>query len=112
VVDRGAVYRLRQRVGFGTERAGERVVVVQASLLNTALPTTLIVPLDLALGVYEGLPTVRVSPAEAGSEREHVALPTQVRAIAIDRLAPGAIGRLGVRTLHALSESLSLVLDL
>lgn len=112
MADRGAVFRLRQRLGFGAERTGERVVIVQATPLNAALPTTLVVPLDVALDVYAGLPNVRVSAAEAGGDAEHVALPTQLRALAIDRLAPGAVGRLGSRTLQALDDALRLVLDL
>lgn len=112
MVERGAVFRLRRRVGFGSAPGAERVVVVQAGPLNAALPTTLIVPLDVALDVYEGLPSVRVSATEAGADVEHVALPTQLRAIAIERLAAGAVGRLKAATLGAVDESLRVVLDL
>jgi hypothetical protein len=46
MAERGDVLRVTRRLGFGGERSGERAVVIQADPLNSALPTTLIVPLD------------------------------------------------------------------
>jgi mRNA-degrading endonuclease toxin of MazEF toxin-antitoxin module len=103
---------MRKRLGFGEAGHGEPVVVMQATELNAALPTTIVVPLDLALDVYAGLPSVPVSALEAGATADHLALPTQLRVIATDRLAPGAVGRLRSDTLMHLEEMIRVVLDL
>ncbi len=104
---------MRRRLGFGTvANEGERVVVVQAGPLSAALPTTLVVPLDVARDAYAALPSVRVRATEAGAQADHVALPTLLRAVAIDSLAPGSVGRLGPATQLALDEMLRVVLDL
>lgn len=112
MAERGDVLRVKRRLGFGSERSGERVVVIQADPLNSALPTTLIVPLDTDSKAVPPSLTVRVSAAEAGAEEEHVAVPTQVQVTLLDRLAPGRVGRLRPSTLGHLDEKLRLVLGL
>jgi hypothetical protein len=86
MADRGAVFRLKRRIGFGGGDQGEPVVVLQATSLNAALPTTIIVPLDLATEAHEGVPTVPVSGAEVGAAGDYVALPTPLRPIRADLL--------------------------
>jgi mRNA-degrading endonuclease toxin of MazEF toxin-antitoxin module len=112
MAERGDVLRVKRRLGFGSERAGERVVVIQADPLSSALPTTLIVPLDTDPNAAPPSLAVRVSAAEAGAEHDHIALPTLLQATLLDRLAPGRVGRLEPKTLARLDEKLRLVLDL
>jgi mRNA-degrading endonuclease toxin of MazEF toxin-antitoxin module len=113
MADRGEVFQLKRRLGFGEGREGERVVVVQASALNSILPTVVVVPLEPKTQLFAGMPlAVRVAAAESGAAHDHVALPTAVRALPFDRLAPGRVGRLRPRTLHELDEKLRLSLDL
>ncbi|RLB54035.1 MAG: hypothetical protein DRJ42_10265 [Deltaproteobacteria bacterium] len=112
MAERGAVFRLKRKLGFGQGDLGEPVVVMQASELNAALPTTIVVPLDLALDLYDGIPTVPVSPEEVGATERYVALPTQLRTISLERLAPGAVGHLRPKTIVALDEMVRVVLDL
>jgi mRNA-degrading endonuclease toxin of MazEF toxin-antitoxin module len=112
MAERGDVLALKRRLGFGNERGGERVVVVQATPLCSALPTLVVVPLadDPAFG--KSSLSVRVSAAESGSSGERFALPSEIRALIADRLAPGRVGRLRPRTLADLDRKLRLVLDL
>jgi len=112
MAERGDVLRLKRRLGFGTERAGERVAIVQATALNAALPTTVVVPLDSSPRAAPASLTVRVSAKEAGSEDDLFALAAQLQLVLLDRLAPGRIGRLSPRTLTALENKIRLVLDL
>ena len=112
MAERGDVLRLKRRLGFGSERAGERVAVVQATPLNAALPTTVIVPLDSNAKAAPPSLVVRVSAREAGAEGDHFALPAQLQVTLLDRLAPGRIGRLSPRTLAQLEHKIRLVLDL
>lgn len=112
MAERGDVLRVRRRLGFGSERSGERVVVIQADPLNSALPTTLVVPLDTDPNAAPPALAVRVSAAEAGAEEDHVAVPTQLQVTLLDRLAAGRVGRLRAGTLARLDEKLRLVLDL
>jgi mRNA-degrading endonuclease toxin of MazEF toxin-antitoxin module len=113
VADRGDVFRLQRRLGFGAARDAEAVVIVQATPLNSALPTTLAVPLDPAIDVYGQHPAaLRISAGEVGTAEDHVALLTELRAVRADRLAPGRIGRLRPRTLATLNRLLRLILDL
>jgi mRNA-degrading endonuclease toxin of MazEF toxin-antitoxin module len=106
------VLRLKRRLGFGADRAGELVVVVQASRLNAALPTTIVVPLDSNAKAAHPSLTVRVSSKEVGMPDEHFALASQLRVTVLDRFAAGRIGRLNPKTLAALEEKVRLVLDL
>lgn len=112
MADRGAVFRLKRRVGFGEPGEGEPVVVLQATSLNSALPTTIVVPLDLATQAHDGAHTVPVSGAEVGAPGDYVALPTLLRPIRVDLLAPGAVGRLRPTTMAALVDMVAMVLDL
>jgi mRNA-degrading endonuclease toxin of MazEF toxin-antitoxin module len=112
MAERGDVLRVKRRLGFGSERSGERVVVIQADPLNSALPTTLVVPLDTDRNSVPPSLAVRVSAGEAGAEQEHVAIPTQLQVALLDRLAPGRVGRLRASTLARLDEKLRLVLAL
>lgn len=112
MAERGDVLRVKRRLGFGSERSGERVIVIQASPLNAALPTTIVVPLDTDPSAAPPSLAIAVSAAEAGAAEDHVAIPTQVQVTLLDRLAPGRVGRLNARTLSRLEEKLRLVLDL
>lgn len=113
MADRGEVFRLKRRLGFAAKGEGESVIVVQATALNAALPTIVVVPLDPAVGVYGRHPAVvRVSRQESGSTVEQVAVPWRLRAIGADALAPGPVGRLRPDTLTALDGVLGLVLGL
>jgi mRNA-degrading endonuclease toxin of MazEF toxin-antitoxin module len=113
MTERGDVLQLRSRVGFGAGKDGERVVVVQVSELNSALPTTLVVPLDLLAGPYIDRDLlVRVPALEAGAPKECVAIPTHLRFLPTDRFEPGRVGRLRRKTLAELDEKLRLILDL
>lgn len=112
MAERGDVLRVKRRLGFGAERAGERVVVVQATPLSSALPTTIVVPLDTSAHAAPRSLSVVVSAAEAGANEDQVAVPTELHVVVLDRLAPGRVGRLEPRTLAMLEEKLRLVLDL
>jgi mRNA-degrading endonuclease toxin of MazEF toxin-antitoxin module len=112
MAERGDVLRLKRRLGFGGDRSGERVVVVQATPLNAAFPTTIVVPLDATERAGPPSLLVRVSAEEAGSQEDMVAVPTQLQVTLVDRLAPGRIGRLKPRSLAQLDEKIRLVLDL
>ena len=111
MTQRGDVFRLRRRLGFGAGRQGEPVVVLQATRLNTALPTLIIVPLDPDVDVYGDNPlAIPVGPAECGSPRPHVALPSQLRAVRRDLLGAARVGQLTPHTLGALTHVVRLVL--
>jgi mRNA-degrading endonuclease toxin of MazEF toxin-antitoxin module len=112
MAERGDILRVKRRLGFGTERAGERVAVLQATPLNAALPTTIVVPLDSNLDGTPASLGVRVSAEEAGAEEDYVAIASQLQVTLLDRLAPGRVGRLHPRTLAQLEERMRLVLDL
>jgi len=112
MAERGDVLRVKRRLGFGSESSGERVVVVQASPLNSTLPTTIVVPLDTDRRAAPPSLAVHVSAAEAGAAEDHIAIATQLQVTLLDRLAPGRVGRLQARTLSRLEEKLRLVLDL
>lgn len=112
MADRGDVLRLKRKLGFGASDEAELLVVVQSSALNAALPTTVLVPLESG---HTGVPatlSVAVSAAEAGIGDDCVALPTHLRVMVQDRLAPGRVGRLKDRTLAELENKIKLVLDL
>lgn len=113
MTERGDVLQLRTRLGFGAGREGERVVVVQVAELNSALPTTLVVPLDLFADPYlDSDLLVRVPAPEAGTPKECVAIPTHLRFLPTDRFEAGRVGRLRAKTLADLDEKLRLILDL
>jgi mRNA-degrading endonuclease toxin of MazEF toxin-antitoxin module len=112
MADRGDVLRLKRKLGFGKERAGERVVVVQATPLNAALPTTVVVPLDANPKSAPAQLTVKVSAHEAGADQDFFAILSHVQVTLLDRLAPGRVGRLRPSTLLRVEEKLRLVLDL
>jgi mRNA-degrading endonuclease toxin of MazEF toxin-antitoxin module len=112
MAERGDVLRLKRRLGFGAERSGERVAVVQATPLNASLPTTVVVPLDASSKAGPSSLNVRVSAKEAGAENDQFALPAQLQTVLLDRLAPGRVGRLAPRTLAMLESRIRLVLDL
>jgi mRNA-degrading endonuclease toxin of MazEF toxin-antitoxin module len=113
MVERGDVLRLKRRLGFGARGEAESVVVVQATPLNSLLPTVVVVPLDPAVGAFSSHPAaLRVSRQELGSTGDQVAVPWRLRAIPADALAPGPVGRVRPATLAALDERLKLILGL
>jgi len=114
MAERGDVFQLIRRLGFGAGQEGERVVIVQADALNSVLPTLLVVPLEANVELFAASPlAVRVSGAECGAGRvEHVAMPPWIRVIRGDHLAPGRVGRFKPRSLAELSTKLRLILDL
>ncbi len=113
MAERGDVLELRTRLGFGPKNENERVVVVQATQLNSALPTTLFVPLDVLAAPYlKSELLVTVPAAEAGTRKDQVAIVTHVRFAPTDRFEPGRVGKLTSHTLEELDEKLRLVLDL
>jgi mRNA-degrading endonuclease toxin of MazEF toxin-antitoxin module len=112
MAERGDVLRVKRRLGFGKDREGERVVVVQATRLNAALPTTLVVPLDTHAGSVPPSLAVRISAAEAGAGEDHLAIPTHVQVVLADRFSAGRVGRLEPKTLADLESMLRAVLDL
>jgi mRNA-degrading endonuclease toxin of MazEF toxin-antitoxin module len=113
MAERGDVVQVKRRLGFGTEGDGERVVVVQATALNAALPTLVVVPLDASLELFARQPlAVRIAAREAGASTDHVAVCSWLHTLRADRLEPGRVGRLKARTLSELDERLRIVLDL
>ena len=111
--ERGDVLQFRARIGFGAKGESERAVVVQATHLNAALPTVLVVPLDVVADPYLARDLlVPVSAREAGASKNHVAIPTHARFVRSDAFAAGRVGRLSAATLAKLDERLRLVLDL
>jgi len=113
MAERGDVLELRSRLGFGAKDVSERVVVVQATELNSALPTTLFVPLDVLADPYlDRELLVRVPAAEAGTRKDQVAIVTHLRFAPTDRFGPGRVGKLRADTLAELDEKLRLILEL
>jgi mRNA-degrading endonuclease toxin of MazEF toxin-antitoxin module len=112
MAERGDVLQVKRRLGFGSEDSGERVVVVQATRLNSVLPTTIVVPLDSAQAPHAESLTVPVSAREAGSDQPLLALASALHVALLDRLAPGRVGRLDARTLLKLDQKVRLILDL
>lgn len=89
------------------------MLIVQATELGAALPTTLVVPLDVVADPYVDRELLVYVPAdEAGTAKDHVAIPTHLRFVRSDRFEPGRVGRLRARTLAELDEKLGLLLDL
>lgn len=113
MAERGDVLQLRTRLGFGAAGPAERVVVVQATALNSALPTTLVVPLDLLADPYLEMDLLaRIPAAEAGTRQDQVAIANYIRFVPTDRFEPGRVGKLRDETLSELDEKLRLILDL
>lgn len=113
MAERGDVLELRARLGFGASGTAERVVVVQATALNSALPTTLVVPLDLLADPYLEMDLLtRVPAVEAGTRKDQVAIASHIRFVPTDRFEPGRVGKLSEETLAELDEKLRLILDL
>jgi mRNA-degrading endonuclease toxin of MazEF toxin-antitoxin module len=113
MTERGDVFRLKRRLGFGARKEADAVVVVQATALNAVFPTIIVIPLDPAIGAYTAHPAaLRLSRQEAGSTVDQVAVPWRIRAVPANALAPGPVGRLLPDTLAALDERLSLILGL
>jgi mRNA-degrading endonuclease toxin of MazEF toxin-antitoxin module len=113
MADRGDVFQLKRRLGCGAEQEAERVVIVQASPLNSVLPTMIAVPLEPLVDTFAGSPlAVTVSAQEAGATDDHVAIASWLHVVRSDRLAPGRVGKLLPRTMGELGDKLRLVLDL
>lgn len=94
-------------------RVDKRILSRTLTPLNSTLPTTLFVPLDLLAAPYQGRELlVHVPAAEAGTKRDQVAIVTHLRFAPSDRFEPGRVGKLGPETLDELDEKLRLVLDL
>ncbi|MBI3071642.1 MAG: type II toxin-antitoxin system PemK/MazF family toxin [Deltaproteobacteria bacterium] len=113
VAERGDVMVRKRRLGFGASGRADRVVVVQPACLNAVLPTTVVVPLEVGRSSY-GVQSrdVPVSAAEAGADRAHIAIVTLVSSASLDRLEPGAVGRLSAFTLAKIDRVLRIVLGL
>jgi hypothetical protein len=113
MTERGDVFRLKRRLGFGPKGEAESVVIVQATPLNGMLPTLLIIPLDSAIGAYiNDAAVLPVSRQEAGSSVDQVAVPWRLKSIPADALAPGRTGKLQPGNLARLDQLISLVLGL
>ena len=113
MAERGDVLELRTRLGFAAGGAAERVVVVQATALNSALPTTLVIPLDVFADPYLDLDLlVRIPASEAGARKDQVAIASHIRFVPTDRFEAGRVGKLSDETLTELDEKLRLILDL
>src|SRR5690348_16111538 len=107
MAERGDVLVLRTRLGFGAEGAAERVVVLQATALNSPLPTTLVVPLALLADPYLDMDLLAHIPAaEAGTYKDQVAIASHIRFVPTDRFEPGRVGKLTDETLAELDEKL------
>ena len=110
---RGDVLAVKRRLGFGSEGRVEHFVVLQADVVQAALDTTIVVPLDDDLPLYEGDPlVVSVSAKEAGTRRGQVALVAHVLSVRIDRFEPTPVGKLKLVTLRSLEASARVILDL
>ena len=113
MVERGDVLALKARLGFLPKGETGRAVVVQATRLNSILPSVLVVPLDSATAIYGQQPVVvPVSAVEAGTSTSQVAVVPQVRPLRMEHFSPGVVGRLSPATLHRIDQVLRLVLDL
>jgi mRNA-degrading endonuclease toxin of MazEF toxin-antitoxin module len=113
MIERGDVLRLKARLGFLPKGDVGSVIVVQATPLNSILPSVLVVPLDPAAALYVNQPTAVSIPAkEAGTASSQVAIVSQVRPLRLDHAAPGVAGRLSPATLARIDQILRLVLDL
>jgi len=113
MAERGDVLQLRARLGFGQTSHGERVVVIQATALNSALPTTIVAPLDVLGDPYLDQELLLAVPArEAGTAKDQIAILSHLRVAPTDRVEPGRVGKLSNATLAALDEKLRLILDL
>jgi mRNA-degrading endonuclease toxin of MazEF toxin-antitoxin module len=113
VARRGDVLQLKRRLGFGARGTTESFVVVQDDRLNQILPTTVAVPLDLAIAVHDGNPlAVAVSPTEAGDVAPHVAVGSHPSTIPWDKFEPAVAGHLEPATLARLDAVLRVVLTL
>lgn len=85
--------------------------MLQASRLNSALPTLIVVPLDAYTDVYGDNPlAVPVSATEPGGPRAHGALPTQLRAIRRELLGATWVAQLTPGTRGKLTQVVRLVL--
>jgi hypothetical protein len=81
--------------------------------VGAALPTMLVVPLDVVSDPYVDHDLLAGVPAvESGTKKDCVAIPTHLRFVRGDSFEPGRVGRLRARTLAELDEKLRLVLDL
>lgn len=113
MAERGDVLQFRAKIGFGAGKQGERAVVLQATELNAALPTTVVVPLDAVADPYIDRDLlVLVSADEAGARHDQIAIPTHLAFVRTDRFETGRVGRLKAHTLAELEDKLRLVLDL
>lgn len=110
---RGEVVVAKRRLGFGASGSTERFVVVQSDALNEVLETTLVVPLDAAFAYYAGYPgAVRVTAAEAGTAKEHVAIVTALAAVDVSRFESAPVASLDAATLAEVDRMLAVVLEL
>lgn len=113
MAERGDVLELRARLGFARSNGGELVVVIQATELNSALPTTLVAPLDVLADPYlDNHLLLPIPAAETGTDQDQVAILSHLRVAPTDRFEPGRVGKLSSVTLAALDEKLRLILDL
>jgi len=88
-------------------------VVVQSDQVASALGTTLVVPFDDFLDVYQADPlAVRVSPKEAGTREARVALPQYLTSAGLHRFEPTACGRLRPASMQQVDMVLAALLAL
>ncbi len=113
MAERGDVFELKRSLGFARTTRPERVLVAQSDDLDGLLETVLVVPLDDALELYDRDPlALRVPALEAGVQHDLVAIPTLLRPMRVDHLAPARAARLDATTLERLDALLLVVLGL
>jgi mRNA-degrading endonuclease toxin of MazEF toxin-antitoxin module len=112
VARRGDVVVALRKLGFGSGGRREHFVVLQSDLL-AGLDTVIVAPLDADAPMYKTDPlAVRISAAEAGTARPHVALVHLQGAARLDRFEAATVGRLSPKSLAAVDRLLRTVLGL
>jgi mRNA-degrading endonuclease toxin of MazEF toxin-antitoxin module len=113
MIERGDVVSARRRIGFDVPADDERFVVFQDDHLVAALPTVIVVPLDVwsARDVEDPL-SLRISKREAGTKQDMAARLTLLGARVTDKLALHPSGRLAPSTLAELDERMRRVLGM
>ena len=113
MIERGDVVSARRRIGFDVPLEDERFVVFQDDQLVAALPTVIVVPLDVwsARDVDDPL-SLRVTKREAGTKHDMAARLTLLGARLAEKLSLHPTGRLAPSTLTELDERMRRVLGL
>ncbi len=110
---RGDVLRLRVSLGFGSDSSESRVLVVQASGLNTTLATLLVIPLEAALPIYARVPfAVPISGPEAGLPHDAVAMVQALTSLSRTRMEPLPVGQALPTTMTQIEQALCDIMEL